>query len=165
MPILRMLGLLRPFSIPTGSMTPAASAGDHLFMEGISYLNREPHRGDIVIFKNRIVSKKEPEAIYIKRVLGEPGEHVRLTDGKLFINDKPVALSNTLGLIVFATPTNHPIQIPETDATVPAGCYFVVGDNSTNSYDSRYYGSIPRKDILGRAFFCYWPPARIGGIK
>src|SRR5262245_36971568 len=75
---LRPLGLIRPFSIPTGAMAPAISSGDHLMMEGFSYLVRKPRRGDVVVFRTTGIDGAPPNEIYIKRVAGEPGERVRI---------------------------------------------------------------------------------------
>ncbi|MCE9612143.1 MAG: signal peptidase I [Chthoniobacter sp.] len=163
--VLRLCGLVRPFSVPTGAMTPAVSAGDHIMMEGVTYLSRQPHRGDIVVFKTDGVASLPPATIYVKRVAGEPGDHLRISEGKLFINDKRVSLSNAVGEIAYDLPPRIGTLAPQTDVTVPSGCYFVLGDNSTNSFDSRFWGSVPRENIIGRVSFCYWPPNRVGGVK
>ena len=97
--VLRVCGLVRPFSVPTGAMTPAVSAGDHIMMEGITFLSRRPRRGDIVVFKTDGIATLPPATIYLKRVAGEPGDHVRISGGKLFVNDKQVSLSNAVGEI------------------------------------------------------------------
>jgi signal peptidase I len=162
---LRMCGLIRPFNVPTGGMTPAVSAGDHVLMERISYLGREPRRGDVAVFKAEGIGALPPSELYIKRVAGEPGEQLRISDGRLFINDKPVALSNSVGEIAYLPPPNLTAPPPLTDLKIPAGNYFVLGDNSTNSNDSRFWGCLPRENILGRIVFRYWPPDRIGIVK
>lgn len=163
--VLRVFGLIRPFSIPTGAMRPAVSAGDHIMMERISYLTREPRRGDIVVFKTDGIASLPAAEIYLKRVAGEPGEHVQITAGKLFVNEKQVSLSNAVGQIGYDPPPMPGSFAPQTDVTVPTGCYFVLGDNSTNSFDSRFWGSVPRANIIGRVSFCYWPPGRLGRVK
>jgi signal peptidase I len=146
-------------------MTPAVSAGDHIMMEAISFLSRQPRRGDIVVFKTDGIATLPPATIYLKRVAGEPGDHVRISGGRLFVNDKQVSLSNAVGEIVYDLPPNAATFSPLTDLTVPTGCFFVLGDNSTNSFDSRFWGSVPRANIIGRVSFCYWPPERVGGVK
>jgi signal peptidase I len=162
--ILRVAGLLQPFSIPTGSMTPAISAGDHVLMENMTFLTRKPRLGDVIVFKTDGILMLAPGQIHDKRVAGRPGDHVRISNGNLYINETRVALTNTSGEIVY-NPAAAPIITPPTDVIVPAGQYFVLGDNSTNSFDSRYWGFVPRANIIGRLFFCYWPPDRIGAIK
>jgi len=158
----RAFGLIRPFKIPTGAMAPAISAGDHVFMEGLTYRKRPPRRGDIVVFKADYNQWGiQPGTILCKRVAGEPGEHVRLRDGHVYINDAQVTISNAYGEIKY-------VSLPGTlwtNGTVPAGEYFVMGDNSANSLDSRYYGTVAKEKILGRMVFCYWPPNRRGTIK
>ncbi len=163
--MLRLCGLVRPFSVPSGAMTPAVSVGDHIMMEGVSFLSRQPRRGDIVVFRTDGIASLPSATIYIKRVVGEPGDHVRISSGKLFVNDKQVSLSNSVGEIVYDLPPQVGTFSRQTDVTVPAGCYFVLGDNSTNSHDSRFWGSVPRANIIGRVAFCYWPPQRVGGVK
>ena len=163
--VLRLGGLVRPFTVPTGSMTPALSPGDHFLMEGMTFRSREPRRGDIVAFKTDGIASLPPATFHVKRVAGEPGDHVRITEGKLFINDRQVSLSNAVGEIAYHLPPGTGALTTQTDVTVPAGCYFVLGDNSTNSMDSRYWGSLPRGNIVGRVGFCYWPPARTGTVK
>lgn len=165
---LRLCGLLYPLFVPTGAMTPAVSSGDRVIMEGVSFLSRQPRRGDIVVFKTDGIASLQPSSIYIKRVAGEPGEHIRISEGKLFVNDRLVSLSNEMGQIEYNLPPNSPnsgaLQ-PQTELKVPEGSYFVLGDNSTNSLDSRFFGSVPRGNIMGRVLFCYWPPQRAGSVK
>lgn len=162
--ILRLCGMVRPFHVPTGAMAPAVSPGDHVFMEGLSYLGHKPRRGDIVVFRTDGIASLPEDTIYVKRVAGEPGDHLRISDGNLFINEKPVTLSNELGRISYL-PSSHFAAPPNTNVTVAAGNYFVLGDNSTNSSDSRYWGSLPAQNVMGRICFCYWPPQRIGFVK
>jgi signal peptidase I len=69
-----------------------------------------------------------------------------------------------VGEIVYDPPSPERFS-PATDVIVAEGCYFVLGDNSTNSLDSRFYGTIRRQSIIGRILFCYWPPERVGGVK
>lgn len=161
--ILRLLGLFYPFRIPVGSMAPALSKGDQVVAEGITFLERSPRRGDIVVFKTDHIEGLDSGSFYMKRVAGLPGEHVAISDGKLFINDKLAVLTNYDGQIVYDAPPNA--TLVQTNVIVPAHCYYLLGDNSTNSYDSRFFGSISRKEILVRIVFCYWPPARIGIVR
>ena len=162
--LLRLCGLLRPFSVPTGGMRLAVSPGDHFMMEGFSFLSRQPRRGDIVVFKADGLALLSPGALFVQRVAGEPGDHIRISEGKLFINDRQISLSNETGEIAYNLPPNAGSAV-QTDVTVSSGCYFVLGDNSANSLDSRYWGCLPRTNIIGRVSFCYWPPQRAGRIK
>ena len=155
--------MLRPFNEPYGSMAPAICGGDHVIMEGVTFLMRSPRRGDIVVFNSDDTGLPGPRTLYIKRVVGMPHDHLLISGGNLFIDDKLVTLSNNEGRIVYDTPTNW-LSL-QTNVAVPRGYYYLLGDNSTNSYDSRFFGSIPRKDILGRVVFCYWPFSRIGIVR
>jgi signal peptidase I len=160
---LGLLGLIRLFTFPTGAMSPAVSPGDHVLVERFTFLSRKPRRGDVVVFKTRGIESLPDDQFYAKRVAGEPGEHLRISDGTLFINDTRVALSNAFGEIKYVEP---PIPTPlKTDVTVPPLCYYMLGDNSRNSSDSRSWGSVPNENIVGRICFCYWPPSRMGRVR
>jgi signal peptidase I len=95
-------------------------------------------------------------------VAGEPGDRVRISDGKLFVNESHVPLRNESGEIAYVEIRGA--RMPYTDVIVPEGCYFVLGDNSANSYDSRFWGYVPAKSIQGRIIFRYWPVNRVGGV-
>ena len=146
-------------------MSPAISAGDHVMMEGLSFLVRKPRRGDIVVFKADGLASLPSGTLYLKRVAGEPGDRLRIADGNLYINDKHVALSNALGEIAYHLPAGAADRADQTDLTVPDGHYFLLGDNSANSHDSRFWGCVPAKSICGRVAFCYWPASRVGCVR
>lgn len=163
--LLRVFGLVQLCFVPAGSMSPAVAAGDRVLIEGLSLLRREPRRGDIVIFKTKGIASLPPAELWVKRVAGEPGDQLRISDGHLCINNKPVSLSNAVGEIAYLPLPQVPGVSTKTDLTVPTGHYFVLGDNSTNSLDSRFWGSLPRENIIGRVVFCYWPPQRFGRVQ
>jgi signal peptidase I len=162
---LRIFGLLYPFYIPTGSMAPTISPGDHVIMEGITFLERKPRRGDIIAFRTDGIAALKSGEIYDKRIVGMPGEHVRFTDGKLYVNDARVSITNSAGEIFYPLTEQLMSFNPQVDVTIPQDQYFVVGDNSTNSFDSRFWGCLPAKNIMGKIWFCYWPPQRMGEVK
>lgn len=160
---LRISGLVLLFRVPTGGMDPGIAPGDRVLMEGISYLNREPRRGELVVFRTDFIAELPPRQLYVKRLAGRPGEHVRISAGQLYVNEQAVALSNAVGEIRYHLPplgravfTNH---------TVPSGEYYVLGDNATNSYDSRFWGFVPARNIKGRIVWRYWPPNRAGRVR
>ncbi len=166
--ILRVAGLIRPFAVPNSGMSPAIVPGDHILMEGFTYRARPPRRGDIVVFKtDGIDSEILPSSqFFVKRLAGEPGDKLRIANGRLYVNGASAALSNETGLIRYIrSPGSRYLRSDNDIVSVPSGHYFVLGDNSTNSFDGRYWGFLPARNILGRAGLCFWPPSRIGGIK
>ena len=97
----------------------------------------------------------------MKRIAGEPGDHVRISEGKLFINDKHVPLKNSRGEIAYDLPLGAESMAIETDLTVPDGQYYMLGDNRNESCDSRTWGSVPRSSLIGPLLVTYWPPTRL----
>lgn len=162
---LRVFGLIYPFYIPTGAMAPTVSPGDRVVMEGLTFLGRKPRRGDIIVFRTDEIESLPPATMYVKRVAGEPGEHLRISDGQLYINDTRVTITNDTGKIAYSLPPQMESSGPKTDLTVSQGQYFVLGDNSTDSLDSRFWGCVPAKNVMGRIWLCYWPPQRIGAVR
>jgi len=165
--LLRVTGLVRPVKVPTGAMAPAIAPGDHLFVEKISFLRRSPVRGDILVFNSENIEGLMPNALFVMRLVGGPGEKIRFADGKVFINDTPTELTNSTGKIVYGNPANQtdPIRDLKENFIIPENHYFVVGDNSSNSYDSRFWGPLPAANIIGRVSFCYSPSSRMGKVR
>jgi len=160
--------VVQAFKIPTGSMENNLLIGDHLlvnkFVFGPTPLAigrallpvRDIRRGDIVVFKY----PEEPERDFIKRVIGLPGETVELRNKKIYIDGKPLDEP----YVHFLTPPSSEFQeVTSADlrenyrpSVVPAGSFFVMGDNRDNSQDSRYWGFLPRNNIKGKALLIYW---------
>ena len=139
------------------SMNPTLVDGDNLILDKISYRFHDPERFDIVVFPFR---NGEPQN-YIKRIIGLPGEKVRIDeDGNIYINGK--VLEESYGLEVIKNPGT---AIEET--TLGEGEYFVLGDNRNNSEDSRYavVGAVKREEIIGRAWLRIWPLNSFGFVK
>lgn len=147
-----------PRYIPSESMLPTLEVNDRLMVEKLSYLFHPPNRGDIVVFwpPDRL-KQQNPELkkdAFIKRVIGLPGDKVEVKEGKVFINSKPLIED-----YIAAKPTY--LWGPE---IVPDNSYLMLGDNRNNSYDSHFWGYVPRQNLIGRAAFRFWPLPRIGGI-
>jgi signal peptidase I len=147
--------IAEPRYIPSDSMVPTLHTGDRLVVEKISYYFHPPHLGDIIVFQppEKLQQKGYPkDQAFIKRVIGEPGQTVGITGGKVYINGNPLQED------YIAEPPNQPfiqVQVPENE-------FFVMGDNRNDSNDSRYWGFLPKKNIIGRAVFRFWPFDRIG---
>ena len=165
-------GKTRLYSVPTRSMIPAVELGDQIFTEDLSYLVKKPERGDIVVFETKgirgiVTPVGVGSQIYFKRLVGLPGEDLRITDGKLYVNDTHVPITNREGEIYYTNPGYAGSCLKSSTDTfkVPAGQYFVLGDNSPNSSDSRYWGCVPAENIKGKVVGRYWPVNRFGAVK
>jgi signal peptidase I len=134
-------------------------------MEGLTFLQRKPRRGDIIVFRADGIKSLPSATMYVKRIAGEPGEHLRISDGNLYINDTRVTITNSAGEIFYSLPEQWQSAGSHTNLTVPQRQYFVLGDNSTNSLDSRFWGCVPAVNVMGRIWFCYWPPSRFGAVE
>ncbi len=128
------------------SMQPTLYAGNFVIVNKIAYLLNTPGRGDVIVFKNPKDPSLEP---YIKRIIGLPGDTVRVTGGTVFINDEPMSEP-----YISAPPTY------EGAWTVPPESLFVLGDNRNSSSDSHAWGMVPMQNIIGKAEVVYWPPSR-----
>jgi signal peptidase I len=164
--------LVQAYNIPSGSMKPTLLVGDFILVNKLVYKLSEPQRGDIVVFKWPV----NPQIDFIKRIIGMPGDTIEVKGEKVFINGKEVPLrfiskiqeDGTDKLIyeeILPNGVRHKIAlyeypfIPRKDAyyaKIPEGYYFVMGDNRDNSEDSRYWGLLPRENIVGKAFVIYF---------
>lgn len=149
--------IAEPRYIPSDSMVPTLQIGDRLVVEKISYLLHPPQAGDIIVFdpptKLQIQGYSKDQA-FIKRVIGVPGNTVQIHAGQVSINHEPLSEA------YIAEPPNYELA----PVIVPAGKLFVMGDNRNNSNDSHVWGFLPQENVIGRAFFRFWPLDRLGGI-
>ncbi|WP_068550771.1 signal peptidase I [Thermosulfidibacter takaii] len=149
--IIRAL-FIQAFRIPSGSMIPTLLIGDHLLVEKVSYRFRKPKRFEIIVFKFPLNRKVD----YIKRVIGLPGDTVKIVNKQVYVNGKKL----NEPYVQHTDPAVLPADVSPRDnfgpVKVPEGHLFVMGDNRDNSYDSRFWGFVPEKDIVGRAFIIYF---------
>ena len=179
--IFAFASLLQSFVVPTGSMEDTVLIGDHLIVDKLAYAPAGPvsrhllpytpvKRGDIVVFRYPLDVREN----YVKRVIGLPGDRLRVENKKLFLNGRAaeepyVVLKTSYQLDYrdhFPAPPNTPLppegqrmlaeSVEGGELVVPPGHYFVMGDNRDHSLDSRYWGFVPRANIIGKPVFVYW---------
>jgi len=168
--------VVQAFKIPTGSMRTTLLEGDLILVNKFIYgakvpftnwvlpALREPKRGDVVVFIYPEDAKKD----FIKRLIAFPGETVEIINGTVYINGKPLLEAtfnqNPDGSIRYYYNRGEFAEAGK-KIVVPKDNYFMLGDNSASSKDSRYWGFVPKENILGKALVIYWPPQRIRMIK
>ena len=145
-----------PFHIPTESMVPTLKVQDRLLVNKLAYDLNDPKRGDIALFENQ-QGGKDP---LIKRVVGLPGETLELRDGKVYVDGDPLEEPY---LERDPCKPGYPKTCSFGPVTVPRNHYFMMGDNRTNSLDSRFFGPVPEEDVVGEALVRFWPVSRAGG--
>lgn len=145
---------LQTFFIPSGSMEPTLQIGDRIIVSKLSLDFGSIHRGDILVFKAPPAEHcGEVVTDLVKRVIGLPGDTLTSQGNTIFVN----------GQSLKETWTHYePLSTPITKTVVPPNQYFMMGDNHPNSCDSRMWGTVPRSDIIGRAFLRIWPLSRAG---
>ena len=148
--------------IPSASMEPTIMTGDHIFGNRLSYHFRIPERYDIIIFRY----PDDEKQLFIKRIIGLPGETVEIRDGEVYINGDSVPLYDSFCLDEDVTMLDTSRSMLTNPFVVPEDCYFVLGDNRLNSRDSRYWSQpfVHRDKILGEAVFRYWPINKVSLI-
>jgi signal peptidase I len=142
------------FYIPSGSMEPTLQIGDRIIVNKLSVTLGHINIGDIVVFKAPPAENcGEPVTDLVKRVIGLPGDHLTSKGNTIYVNG--TALKENW-------PHSEPLGQAIGKITVPKGQYFMMGDNHSDSCDSRMWGTVPRSDIIGKAFVRIWPLSRIG---
>jgi signal peptidase I len=169
--------LVKPFRIPSQSMEPTLDIGQRVLVDRVRFHFRDPHAGDIVVFKPpkgadinscgkqppqdqacAVPTPQRSDTNFIKRVVAVPGDKLSVKAGRVYINGQlrdPWKIRPDAHCGICNLP--RPI-------TIPPGHFFMMGDNRGQSADSREWGPVPRKWIIGKAFFTYWPPSRIGTL-
>lgn len=176
-----MTTLVQAFIVPTPSMDATVRVGDHLLVDKLSYAPpdaiskhllpyTEPKRGDIIVFRYPMDINQN----YVKRVIGVPGDHIRLVDKVVYLNGKPLVEPYAQHIFPqpdpyrdnFPTVPDGPVMdraeemlanhVVNGELVVPPGSYFAMGDNRDDSLDSRYWGFVPRENIIGKPLFIFW---------
>lgn len=173
--------VVKPYKIPSPSMEPTLAVGQRVLVNRLANNFSDPKVGEIIVFEppsgaennapggeqcaaprrpNTACLKPTPGKLgkaYVKRLVGLPGDRLSVKAGRLTRNGKAVDEP-------YAQPCEGGDVCDIPTFTVPKGGYFMMGDNRGNSDDSRYWGPVPRENIVGRAFATYWPIDRIGGL-
>lgn len=156
--------IYQPVKVEGTSMMPTLTNDDRIFINKFTYEFGlgEIRRGDTVVFWYPYDHNKS----YIKRVIGLPGDRVRIESGQVFVNDRALVEDYVPGANkdTASWPVPAPGQ-PVRDQEVPPKDYFVLGDNRSSSSDSRSWGYVPRENIYGKAVFVYWPLDKMGRLR
>jgi signal peptidase I len=163
--------IVQAFKIPSGSMIPTFEIGDRIFVNKFLYGARipftdmrlpalkQPQRGDIIVF----ISPESPKKDFVKRLIALEGEKVEIKNGNIHIDDKEISGPVSIRSNYYYNRGDYGQN--GAAITVPRDFFFVLGDNSANSRDSRYWGFVPKKNVVGKAMCIYWPIKRIRAIK
>lgn len=164
--------VIQAFKIPSGSMIPTFQIGDRIFVNKFLYCARvpfvnirlpimdvkQPKRGDIIVF----TSPEDPKKDFVKRLIALGGESVEIRDGRVYVDGAMVEAPSIRSIYYYNAgdygKEGAVIQVPKDS-------YFALGDNSANSRDSRYWGFVPKANLIGKAIFMYWPLNRIKVIR
>ncbi len=134
-------------------MLPVLEDQDRLFINKMAYRVGEIHRGDVVVF----LYPHDHSKSYIKRVIGLPGDTLRIDHGQVYVNGKALREKYV--------PVRYEDERSQSEMTIPADDYFVMGDHRSISSDSRDFGPVARNLIYGKAAFVYWPMEQVGVVR
>jgi signal peptidase I len=141
--------------VPSPSMHPTIMVHDQFLLNKTAYWFKKPQRFDIIVFRPPAAADFNGD--FVKRIIGLPGETIRVHAGVVYINDKPLNEP-------FISPDRAPIA-EYGPFIVPDGEVFTMGDNRNNSKDSRYWGALPIRNVKGQAWWRYWPLSRMGIVR
>ena len=151
--------VIQPYEIPSGSMETTIMTGDKVMAEKVTYRFNEPKAGEIITFQDPQIASRT----LIKRIVATAGQTIDIKNGKVYIDGKELDEPYTNGEKTYALTTANNVRLSY-PYTVPDGYVFVMGDNRTNSQDSRYFGAIKTSTIEGHAFLVYWPFNHFGTL-
>lgn len=149
-----------PFEVPSASMEDTIMTGDYIFAEKVSYHFNDPQQGDIAVFSDPQI----PSRTLVKRVIATEGQTVNLIDGKVYVDGVALNEPYTNGQPSYPLSSVGSVDISY-PYTVPEGYVWMMGDNRTNSLDSRYFGPIDVDTVYGKAVLIYWPLNEIGLLQ
>ena len=145
--------LYQPVKVEGTSMMPGLEDQERIFVNKFVYRWEPIQRGDIVVFRY----PRDTSKSYIKRVVGVAGDHIRIKDGQLFVNEQAIDEDYV--------PSEYADSRSYSEITVPENSYFVLGDHRTMSNDSRDFGPVNERYIYGKAVFGYWPMEKLGRLR
>lgn len=163
--------VVQAFKIPSGSMIPTFQVGDRIFVNKFLYgaripftdirlpAVRQPRRGDIIVFRSPEDGKKD----FVKRLIAMEGETVEIRDGKIYIDNKVVEEPSSIRSFYYYNSGDYGRESQV--IKVPKDSYYALGDNSSSSRDSRYWGFVPKKNMIGKVIVIYWPIHRMKTVK
>ncbi|MFH2139040.1 MAG: signal peptidase I [Candidatus Omnitrophota bacterium] len=150
--------VVQAFKIPTGSMIPTLIEGDRILVNKFIFKFRKVQDGEVIVFKY----PENPKIAFIKRLIAQGQEKVELKGGRVYINDEKIQEPRINSRFYYNRgdygQVDQVIDVPENN-------FYVLGDNSANSRDSRYWGFVPKKNLIGKAILIYWPLHRIRLIE
>ncbi|HPP66962.1 MAG TPA: signal peptidase I [bacterium] len=152
---------IQAFVIPSESMKPTLKIHDRLLANKIIYKIRQPHRWEVIIFRY----PENPKVYFVKRLVGLPGETLEIKNGHVYINQVVMEYPDYITTPLYYYNDEDAIFGVHGSIMIPENAFYALGDNSINSKDSRYWGFIPSKNLVGKALFIYWPPWRMGIIR
>jgi signal peptidase I len=141
---------VHPSQVSGFSMEPRIDSGEYVIINTLAYRLGTPKRGDLIAFRH----ERSAEAVYLKRVIGVPGDRVAIERGAVVLNGQRLAEP----YVRFRDARSAK------ESLVPQHAYYVLGDNRANSDDSRAWGFVDESDVIGRAMFAIWPPHRVGAL-
>jgi signal peptidase I len=175
--------LVKPFRIPSESMVPTLAVGQRVLVDRVTFRFGDPERGDVVVFKPpagaeddesgeaqcgapRVEGQSCPrptpqraDTNFIKRVVGLPGDRLKVIRNRVYINGR-----RQNEPFIARDPDCHDLCNMPREIEIPRGYYFMMGDNRGASLDSRAWGPVPKKWLIGQAFATYWPPGKVGTL-
>jgi len=150
--------VVQAYKFPSGSMEPTIQKQDRLLADKAIYKKSKPQRGDLVVF----TYPPDPKKQFVKRLIAYGGETVEIKDGHIYINGQPCADAKIKDRYYYNKgdygQANKPVVVPEE-------AYYILGDNSASSMDSRYWGFVPNKNVSGKIYKIYWPMNRSGKVE